>query len=331
MTNYHVVAGYREVGIQDQDRNVFLARVILVNPSEDLAVLKVDEDFSHLPSLQLGEEEELQIGGKVLVAGYPYGMPFTVTEGTVSSPRQLLEGKHYIQTDAAVNPGNSGGPMFDKEGKLVGVTVSKFKDADNMGFGVRLEAIRSVLESLNVLEDSEANNYHVQCLSCKSLISEKTNYCPSCGARISQDVFEEASLSALGEFCENAIAEMGLNPILTRDGYEGWTFHRGSAEIRLFVYDDKYLFCVSPIALMPQQNVEPLLTFLLSEDFYPAKFGVDGRDIYFTYRLHLDDLNERTAESITQSLIQHMERADELDDYLVNTFGCEFSEYSKRP
>ena len=141
VTNYHVVNGFHTVAIHDNDRNPYLAKVVLVNPSLDIALLAVDADFSVLPELSLAADDSLAIGGKVSVAGYPYGMPFTVTEGSVSSPKQLMEGKYYIQTDAAVNPGNSGGPIFNENSEVVGVTVSKFTNADNMGFGVRVEAI----------------------------------------------------------------------------------------------------------------------------------------------------------------------------------------------
>ena len=95
VTNYHVVEGYR-----------YLAKVVLVNPALDIALLAAEGDFSALPEMTLAADDSLTIGRKVYVAGYPYGMPFTITEGSVSSPKQLMDGKYYIQTDAAVNPGN---------------------------------------------------------------------------------------------------------------------------------------------------------------------------------------------------------------------------------
>ena len=112
VTNFHVVDGFREVALQDNDKNRFYARVVLVNPAKDIALLKADGDFSTLPEINLSVLDTVSIGQKINVAGYPFGMPFTVTEGTVSSPRQLINDSYYIQTDAAVNPGNSGGPMF---------------------------------------------------------------------------------------------------------------------------------------------------------------------------------------------------------------------------
>ena len=90
VTNYHVVEGFRQVAIQDNDKNSFLARVVMVNSVLDIALLSVEGDFSALPDIRLSELKEVAIGQKINVAGYPFGMPFTVTEGTVSSPRQLI-------------------------------------------------------------------------------------------------------------------------------------------------------------------------------------------------------------------------------------------------
>ena len=115
VTNYHVTEGFRTVAIHDNERNPYLAKVVLANPAMDIALLAAEGDFSSLPDISLAEDDTLTIGRKVYVAGYPYGMPFTITEGSVSSPKQLMDGKYYIQTDAAVNPGNSGGPILDED------------------------------------------------------------------------------------------------------------------------------------------------------------------------------------------------------------------------
>ena len=327
VTNYHVVSGYHAVALHDNDRRPFLARVVLVNPSLDIALLAAEGDFSHLPELNLASDDSLEIGGKVSVAGYPYGMPFTVTEGSVSSPKQLVDGKYYIQTDAAVNPGNSGGPIFNERNEVVGVTVSKFSNADNMGFGIRVEALRKLLESAGSIDRS---CFQVQCDSCDELISEEEEYCPSCGEKLPEGIFAEHEPSPLAVFCEQAITEMGVNPVLARDGYDSWTFHKGSSEIRIFVYDNTYLFAVSPINLLPKKEVESVLDYMLSEDFSPYKMGIEGRQIYLAYRIHLSDLNDESEEAIRHNLINLTCRADEMDNWMVERFGCEFSEYSRQ-
>lgn len=327
VTNYHVVSGFHEVAIHDNDRNPYLARVVLVNPALDIALMVVDGDFSQLPELSLAADDALEIGGKVSVAGYPYGMPFTVTEGSVSSPKQLMDGKYYIQTDAAVNPGNSGGPIFNENNEVVGVTVSKFSNADNMGFGIRVEALRKLLE---VVDDMDRSCFQVQCDSCDGLIAGEEDFCPSCGEKLPEGIFAERQQSPLAVFCEQAIEEMGVNPVLARDGYDSWTFHKGSSEIRIFVYDNTYLFAVSPINLLPKKEVEPVLDYMLSEDFTPYKMGIEGRQIYLAYRIHLSDLTEASEDEIRRNLVNLALRADEMDNKMVERFGCEFSEYSRK-
>ena len=115
MTNYHVVEGFRQVALEDNQKNRYLANIVLVNPILDIALLSAEGDFTALPEISLACTE-VTLGQKINVAGYPFGMPFTATEGTVSSPKQLMDDSYYIQTDAAVNPGNSGGPMFNQSG-----------------------------------------------------------------------------------------------------------------------------------------------------------------------------------------------------------------------
>ena len=92
-----------------------------------------------------------------------------------------MDGKYYIQTDAAVNPGNSGGPILNDAEEVVGVTVSKFTQADNMGFGIRVETLHGLLESLGELDRTA---FQVQCGSCEELICEEEEFCPSCGDKL---------------------------------------------------------------------------------------------------------------------------------------------------
>lgn len=329
VTNYHVVEGYHTVAVHDRARNPFLAKVVLVNPAQDIALLHVDGDFSELPELRLADKDSLAIGGKIRVAGYPYGMPFTVSEGSVSSPKQLMDGKYYIQTDAAVNPGNSGGPIINENDEVVGITVSKFAnaDADNIGFGIRVETLHELLESI---ESLDKDCFHVQCPGCDEHIAEEDEFCPSCGEKLPEGAFEQRHISPLSEFCESAIEEMGINPVIARDGYESWLFHKGSSEIRIFVYDDTYLFTVSPINLLPKKNVESVLDYILSDDFGPYKLGIDGRQIYLCYRIHLADISDESEERIRRNIVNLAMKADEMDDMLVERFGCEFSAYSKQ-
>lgn len=327
VTNYHVVEGFRKVALQDNDNNSFLASVILVNPELDLALLTAEGDFSALPELALASGETTAIGQKINVAGYPFGMPFTMTEGTVSSPKQLINESYYIQTDAAINPGNSGGAMFNDSGELIAITTSKIKEADNMGFGIPVASLKKLLEQTANIDTA---SFNVQCNSCEEIISEEEEYCPSCGDKLPENVFKERGLTDLAAFCEKAIGEMGINPVIARVGFESWVFHKGSSEIRIFIYQRSYLFCTSPINVLPKKNLEPVLSYLLNAETKPYQLGLDGNQIYISYRVHISDLTSGHADEIQHNITNLAFKADELDNYLANTFGCEFSEYAKK-
>jgi hypothetical protein len=326
ITNFHVVEGFHEVSIENTDKDRFLAKVVLINPVADLAFLSTEHDFTHLPELELNLEREVTIGEHINVVGYPFGMPYTITDGTISSPKQLMSGKTYIQTDAAVNPGNSGGPMFDQSNRVIAVTVSKFNDADNMGFGIPVAVLGEMLNHAPTVDRSQ---FAVECHSCQALITAKTQYCSSCGNKIDDKLFNKRSLTDLAIFCEEAISDMGINPVLARVGNESWRFHRGSSEIRMFVYDGSYLFATSPINILPKQNLEPLLRFLLSADTKPFVLGIYNNEVYLSYRVHLSDVFSEEKEKVKKNIVDLAQKADDLDNYLNETFGCEFSQYAK--
>lgn len=327
VTNYHVVEGYHQVALEDNHKNRYLAKVILANPLIDIALLTAEGDFSALPEINLAGNE-VSIGQKINVAGYPFGMPFTATEGTVSSPKQLMDDSYYIQTDAAVNPGNSGGPMFNQNGEVVAITTSKLNNADNMGFGIPVASLYALLQQIGELD---RNNFNVQCNSCEEFIADEEEYCSSCGEKLPEDIFKERGLTELAIFCEKAIAAMGINPVLARIGYESWVFHKGSSEIRIFIYQRSYLFCTSPINVLPKKNVEPVLTYLLSnENIRPYQLGLDGNQIYLSYRIHISDIFSEFADDIQKNITHLAFKADEMDNHLSETFGCEFSEYARK-
>lgn len=327
VTNYHVVEGFQKMAIQDNTKNAYLAQVVLVNPELDIAILAADGDFSALPEISFSNIDEIAIGQRINVAGYPFGMPFTVTEGTVSSPKQLMGNNYYIQTDAAVNPGNSGGPMFNDKNELIAITVSKLNNADNMGFGIPVSSLNTVLEHIG---DLDRTIFNVQCDSCEELIDHEEEYCPSCGNQLKEGLFSERSLTDLAEYCEKAIEDMGINPILARVGHESWKFHKGSSEIRMFVYQRSYLFCTSPLNILPKKDLEPVLNYLLSADMKPYQLGLDDNQIYISYRIHISDIFSDYSEEIRKNMTELAFKADELDNFLADTYGCEFSEYAKK-
>ena len=122
LTNAHVVDGAKEVTVKLMDHREYKAKVLGFDKTSDIAVLKIDAH--NLPVVRLGNSDQLGVGDYVLAIGAPFGLEETATAGIVSATGRSLPGDGavpFIQTDAAVNPGNSGGPLFDSTGAVVGI------------------------------------------------------------------------------------------------------------------------------------------------------------------------------------------------------------------
>ncbi len=124
LTNAHVVRDAKQVTVKLSDRREYSAKVLGSDPATDVAVLKIDA--KGLPVVSLGDASSVQVGDYVLAIGAPFGFEQTATQGIVSAKGRSLPGDSYvpfIQTDAAVNPGNSGGPLFDAAGRVIGINA----------------------------------------------------------------------------------------------------------------------------------------------------------------------------------------------------------------
>jgi serine protease Do len=160
LTNTHVVEGAERVEVQLLDRRTFQAQVVGVDPSTDVAVVKIDAH--NLPAARLGHSGEVRVGEWVLAVGNPLGdnLTFTVTSGIVSAKgRQQLNLPNrastsiqdFIQTDAAINPGNSGGPLVNVRGEVIGINsaiASQTGTYVGYGFAIPIDLARSVMEQL---------------------------------------------------------------------------------------------------------------------------------------------------------------------------------------
>ena len=133
LTNAHVVREAKDVTVKLSDRREYPAKVLGIDTTTDIAVLKIDA--RNLPVVRLGDPKTLEVGDPVLAIGAPYGLEETATQGIVSAKGRSLPGDAvvpFIQTDAAVNPGNSGGPLFDGSGSVVGINAQIY--SRNGGF-----------------------------------------------------------------------------------------------------------------------------------------------------------------------------------------------------
>lgn len=158
VTNNHVVKNMDEINIKTYDDRKLVAKVIGVDKSTDLALLKVDA--TDLTPIEIGNSDALKVGEWVLAVGNPYNLDFTVTSGIVSAKGRnklnlIQDDKHpieeFIQTDAAVNPGNSGGALVDVNGKLVGINTAIYSPNGSFtgySFAIPVNLMQRVMKEL---------------------------------------------------------------------------------------------------------------------------------------------------------------------------------------
>lgn len=153
VTNYHVIAEAAEIRVQLADGRIADPRVVGFDAETDLALLKVE--LGVLPAIPLGRSSQLRIGDVVLAIGNPYGLTKTVTQGIVSATGRGLLGlmtfENFIQTDAAINEGNSGGALINSIGELVGINTAVLaQDAGTEGisFAIPVDLVRGVVDAI---------------------------------------------------------------------------------------------------------------------------------------------------------------------------------------
>jgi S1-C subfamily serine protease len=149
VTNNHVIQDKEDsIEVVTYDKAVYKATLIGKDETRDLALLLVPGSFD---SIELAEKEDIQVGKKVIAIGNPLGLSFTVTEGIISGidrvgPSGLAE---YVQTDVSLNPGNSGGPLIDTQGKVVGINNFKIGGAEALGFSLASPVIKERVNAIS--------------------------------------------------------------------------------------------------------------------------------------------------------------------------------------
>jgi putative serine protease PepD len=157
VTNEHVIDGGSSVKVSFGDGKTYTATIVGSDTSTDVAVLKVNAPASELSPLSLGDSSTVAVGDGVVAIGDPFGLDDTVTSGIVSAVDREIQApddtpiEGAIQTDAAINHGNSGGPLFDLSGKVIGVTAQIESDSggsDGVGFAIPSNLVKSIADQL---------------------------------------------------------------------------------------------------------------------------------------------------------------------------------------
>lgn len=148
VTNAHVLVGGQSVTAITNELNMISADFIGYDGTLDIALLKIPGEYK---SLKLGNSDTVQIGEKVIAIGNPLGLQFSVSQGIISGVhRDVINGlSAYIQTDAALNPGNSGGPLINQEGKVIGINNFKIGSSESLGFALESNYIKYAVNEIS--------------------------------------------------------------------------------------------------------------------------------------------------------------------------------------
>lgn len=203
-TNNHVVKGAEKVEVTLEDKRSYTATVIGTDPTTDLALLKIEED--ELPFLPFGNSTEVLVGEWVLAVGNPFNLTSTVTAGIVSAKGRSLNLlneefaiESFIQTDAAVNPGNSGGALINTAGQLIGINTAIASETGSFSgysFAIPVNIVRKVMEDLREFGEVQRGIIGVQIQNINSQIAEKYNLETLEGALVTGTIQGGAAQSA---------------------------------------------------------------------------------------------------------------------------------------
>lgn len=157
LTNNHVIEGAEDIQVTLGDRSHYVARLVGADPRNDIALLKIDAKDKPLAALALGDSAKLQVGQSVLAIGNPFGFSGTLTKGVISAlGRTVQTGEtsainQAIQTDAAINRGNSGGPLLNSRGEVIGINTAIFTPSGTtagIGFAIPINMAKRIAQDL---------------------------------------------------------------------------------------------------------------------------------------------------------------------------------------
>jgi serine protease Do len=321
VTNYHVIQDNKEVVIEGSMLKRRLAQVVFTDPKHDLAFIAVP-DCQEVPDAILSRNGEVSVGDLVVAIGHPFGLKFTATQGIVSGREYLQPDLPYIQHDAALNPGNSGGPLINAEGEVIGVNTFIISESESMGYSLPVQCLA---ESLEQWEDGN-KQVGTRCGECGTVVFEGTDedgYCPNCGAAIElPNEIASYEPAGIARTIEEILGKCGHDVRLARRGPNVWEVSHGSAAINISYYEPNGLVAGDAILCdLPATDIKPVYEYLLRQNFEleTLSFSVRGKEVVLSLVIYDRYLNLETGLKQFKNLFQ---KADYYDNLLVEQFGA---------
>lgn len=328
VTNEHIVRDNREVIIESALFSRQLTEVIYLDQLYDIAFLKAPDIKKTIEFTPLDWNESVAIGEEVVAIGYPSGLEYSITKGVVFKTKLEHAEIDYIIHDAALNHGNSGGPLVNKAGELVG--INSFFAENDVSVG-RALPIKYLVQSLQIFEQGQGRSA-ARCMACQNIIFENdtaTKYCSNCGAYIVLPSFiPDYEPQGIAKTIEDIIQKVGYDTRISRRGVDHWEVQRGSAKIDITYHEDSGLIMGDAyLCLLPHSDIQSIFEYLLQQNLEVEglTFSIkpNGKDIILSLLIFDRYLNIETGTKLFEHLF---ERADHYDNILVEQFGAEWKD-----
>jgi serine protease Do len=321
VTNEHVVRDNKRVVIEGKSLPRQTAEVIYLDEKYDIAFLCIPDDSNVTATLNM-LDKEIDLGEVVFALGHPFGLKFSTTKGIVSSLEYSLDGIKFIQHDAALNPGNSGGPLLTSDGLLVGVNTFIHKDGQNIGIALPIHNLeRMVAEYVSFYPQQT-----IKCQACEHLLVEAqrtSDYCSNCGAVVKYFyTIDEYEPSGMNQKIEDVITALGFDVAICRRGVSNWEINNGSARVNI-AYHEKSGFLIADATLcyLPKSNMEDIYTYLMKQNYFNKGmvFSLKDNNIVISSIIYDQHMHVETCKKLINNLIKS---ADKYDNVLVEQFGA---------
>lgn len=321
VTNYHVIEGNNEAIIEGENVARQIGKVVYYDQKFDLAFLEIPHR-NDAPNVNLSEKNIVE-GDRVTALGHPFGLKYSFTQGIISNVSYIRENVGYIQHDAALNPGNSGGPLIDTEGNILGINTFILRDGNTIGFSLPAKHIKEAAEKFGK-GNGEAGT---RCTSCLSVVFENTvdnkHYCPNCGTKVVLPSHQlKYQVSGVPLTIERMIEKLGYDIRICRQGAAFWEIKQGTATINVSYHQQSGLIaCDAFLCTLPTENVRQVYEYLLRENRSNDNItlSVKGQDVIVSVLIFDRYLREETGMKLLGTLF---EKADYYDNILVEQYGC---------
>ena len=328
VTNAHVVTYNSRVAIHPSEGPTGIpAKVVHADTRLDIAFVMPLFPLERSP-LPTATAAEAVPGQTVVAIGHPLGLAFTVTQGILSAHR-TRRGIPYLQTDAAINAGNSGGPLLDAEGRVLGVNTMIRADGQNLSFAVSVDAFRQDLDSHAGAPASVLTlNPVYRCIECRQPFEPQDSHCLGCGAlvpfsRDSGEMMNARGMAQAERVVQDMIARLGFVPHQARVDKRVWRLSREPVEVWISLDESgNYVDFESRLAKIPPVDQEPFFRFLLTANDKTSghcRIALQGEVVTLSFAEPTAFLN---LHEVTANLGLLLAMSAELREVLQTTYGA---------